>query len=158
MKRMVQGAALAGLALVAMGAERVAEGQTAAAPAVEQKLQAEFLPGDVTWRPNPIPGNQTARLYGAPDQPGLYTFRARLEKNALIPPHTHTDARMITVLEGELFAGLGPKFDENSGRLFPAGSFFVVPAGVAHFSWAKTGPVTYQEQGFGPSPTAFIKD
>ena len=132
-------------AIVAVSAAAAEEGVTGVSP------------DEIVWRANPLPGNKTAVLLGGVDKPGLYAFRAKLDKGALIPPHTHPDTRMITVLSGELFAGSGAKFDETSGRLYPAGSFFVVPAGVAHFSWAKNGEVVYQEQGFGPTPTTFFK-
>ena len=37
------------------------------------------------------------------------------------------------------------------------GSFMIVPAGEAHWSWAKNGDVVYQETGNGPTATNLIK-
>jgi len=47
--------------------------------------------------------------------------------------------------------------DPSHGTLLPAGSFMIVPAGEAHWSWAKNGDVVYQETGTGPTATNLIK-
>jgi hypothetical protein len=47
--------------------------------------------------------------------------------------------------------------EKTSKRRFPAGSFFVVPAGHVHYSRAKDGEVTYQESGIGPTSNAYLK-
>jgi quercetin dioxygenase-like cupin family protein len=75
----------------------------------------------------------------------------------MVTPHTHPDARHVTVLAGEVYAGTGDTVNEATSKRFPAGSFFVVPAGTVHYSWAKDGEVTYQESGIGPTSNSYLK-
>jgi quercetin dioxygenase-like cupin family protein len=130
----------------------------AASPLLAQTAPVTLLPGEITYAPLPFAqGVDAAWLAGGPAAEGAYTVRVRISRDAKIPPHTHPDTRQITVLSGELFAGLGTAFDPNAVKAYPAGSFFTMPAGVAHYVWAKGGEVIYQESGNGPSPTALIK-
>ena len=69
-------------------------------------------------------------------------------------PHTHRDTRVITVVDGELCYGFGDTFDENGCKLYPEGSYFVVPGNAPHYGFGKTGDAVYQESGVGPS--AFV--
>jgi hypothetical protein len=69
----------------------------------------------------------------------------------MVTPHTHPNARHVTVLAGEVYSGMGDTVNEKTSKRFPAGSFFVVPAGHVHYSRAKDGEVTYQESGIGPT-------
>jgi quercetin dioxygenase-like cupin family protein len=118
----------------------------------------QVLPGDIKYAPLPFAqGVEAAWLAGGPAAEGAYTVRVRILPDAKIPPHTHPDTRQVTVLSGELFAGFGTTFDANAVKGYAAGSFFTVPAGVAHFVWAKNGEAVYQESGNGPSPTALVK-
>jgi quercetin dioxygenase-like cupin family protein len=75
----------------------------------------------------------------------------------MITPHTHPDNRYTTVLSGELYAGLGETMDAAKATRYPAGSFFIMPAGQVHYSLARDGEVTYQESGMGPTGTSFLK-
>jgi quercetin dioxygenase-like cupin family protein len=119
-----------------------------------QSAISSTTPGDIKYQPIPFaPGAEFAYLASDGSKPENYSLRVHLKPGAKIPPHTHPDTRMIVVLSGELFAGSGAKFDPDSGSLLPAGSFFTVPAGVIHWSWAKNGETTYQEFGTGPTAT-----
>lgn len=130
----------------------------AASPLLAQTAQVVVTPGEIKYAPVPFAqGVDAAWLAGAPDAAGPYTLRVRISRDAKIPPHTHPDMRQITVLSGELYAGQGAAFDANAVKVYPAGSFFTMPAGVPHYVWAKSGEVTYQESGVGPSPTALVK-
>jgi quercetin dioxygenase-like cupin family protein len=130
----------------------------AAVAAHAQTAPVTVLPGEVKFGPVPFAqGVDAAWLAGAPDAAGPYTLRVRIARDAKIPPHTHPDTRQITVLSGELHAGQGTAFDANAMKAYPAGTFFIMPAGVPHFVWAKSGEVIYQETGNGPSPTALVK-
>jgi quercetin dioxygenase-like cupin family protein len=117
-----------------------------------------IFPDQINWVSLPFaPGAKVAWLAGAVDKPEIYTIRVHLDAGAKIPPHTHPDTRMITVLSGQLLAGQGAKFGEEATKTYGPGTFFVVPAGAPHFAWAKDGEAVYQESGFGPSPSALIK-
>jgi quercetin dioxygenase-like cupin family protein len=114
-------------------------------------------PDEIHWAPIPFAhGAQFAWLVGGPDRAGPYTLRVRLEADGKIPPHTHPDPRMVTVLSGELWVGRGARFDPSIAQGFPAGSFFITPAGAPHYAFAKSETV-YQESGVGPSPTNLIE-
>ena len=120
----------------------------------------QLLPDQVKWSPLPpdvAPGAEWMLLVGPLDKPVHYTLRVHLEKGGMVTPHTHPDARYVTVLAGEVYSGTGDTVNEATSKRFPAGSFFVVPAGHVHYSWAKDGEVTYQESGIGPTSNAYIK-
>jgi quercetin dioxygenase-like cupin family protein len=117
-----------------------------------------YPPDEPKWVGLPFaPGVKAAWLTGAVDKAELYTLRVHLDKGAKVPPHTHPDTRMITVLSGELSFGHGAHFTEDDAKIYGPGSFFVVPAGLPHFVFAKNGEAVYQEAGLGPSPTLLIK-
>lgn len=96
---------------------------------------------------------QVATLYGGVTQAGIYTLRVEMLDGARLKIHAHPDTRMITVLSGILYAGRGGTYDPANEVKFAAGGFFVVPAGVPHYTRAGDQEVIYQENGFGPSPT-----
>jgi quercetin dioxygenase-like cupin family protein len=122
---------------------------------VAQTTVATTTPTEVKYAPIPFaPGAEYAFLAGDGSRAENYTLRVHLKPGAKMPPHTHPDTRMITVLSGEVIFGTGAKFDPSNGTHLPAGSFFVMPAGTIHWSWADSGDVTYQESGTGPTATA----
>ena len=113
-----------------------------------------LLPSTVKWQS--AAGAELAWFVGAPDKPGLYAVRVKFPAGTKLPPHTHPDERFTTVLDGTLYVGFGDVFDETRLVAIPPGGMYVAPAGVAHFGWAKDGPVTYQESGMGPTTTNFL--
>ena len=99
------------------------------------------------------PGAFSATLDGSTNAAGPYTIRVHITKGGRIMPHTHPDTRVITVVDGELCYGFGAMFDEAACKLYPEGSWFVVPGNAPHFGYGKSDAV-YQESGVGPS--AFV--
>ncbi|MFQ6023836.1 MAG: cupin domain-containing protein [Acidiferrobacterales bacterium] len=132
------------------------------AHAVGSGSTADIFPDQIKWVALPkaiAPGAEVTILKGPLDKPGdLYELRVRLRNGGMIKPHTHPDTRYVTVLSGELHAGRGEAIDEKSTTRYPAGSFFVVPAGIVHFTWARNGEVVYQESGIGPTANDFLKE
>jgi quercetin dioxygenase-like cupin family protein len=49
-------------------------------------------------------------------------------------PHTHPTAERLTIISGSFKVGMGEKFDESSMQVMTAGSYVVLPAGMAHFA------------------------
>jgi quercetin dioxygenase-like cupin family protein len=126
--------------------------------ALAQTAVIQKLPDEIKFSPIPFaPGAEAVYLASDGNKTEMYTLRVRLVKDAKIPPHTHPDTRMVTVLSGELFAGTGPTIDPNQGKLLPVGSFMIMPAGEVHWSWAKNGEVVYEETGNGPTATNLVK-
>jgi quercetin dioxygenase-like cupin family protein len=99
-------------------------------------------------------GAFSAILDGSTSAAAPYTIRVRITKGGKIMPHTHPDSRVITVVDGELCYGFGSVFDPDGCKLYPEGSYFVVPGNAPHYGFGKTGDAVYQESGFGPS--AFV--
>jgi quercetin dioxygenase-like cupin family protein len=99
-------------------------------------------------------GAFSATLNGSTRAAAPYTIRVHITKGGRIMPHTHPDERVITVVDGELCYGFGSEFDPDGCKLYPEGSWFVVPANAPHYGYGKTGDAVYQESGVGPS--AFV--
>ena len=130
---------------------------------VFSRLQAdELLPQPIevqtlNWiGPPPVPGLMFTWVAGSEQKQGLYALRVKLEQNTKIPPHTHPDQRLSTVLSGTLYVGFGESFDENKLVAIESGNAYVAPAQTSHFIWAKDGEVIYQETGIGPTATKMI--
>jgi quercetin dioxygenase-like cupin family protein len=96
---------------------------------------------------------EAATVAGSQREAGLYTIRVHVAKGGRIAPHTHPDARILTVVSGEVFYGFGATVDMSQARLYRAGDVFTVPANAPHWAVASTSDVVYQEAGMGP--TAF---
>jgi hypothetical protein len=111
-----------------------------------------LLPEQIQWtQRRHSPDVFYAGIYGDPAKPGPYAFRVRAQAGHSLPPHTHPDERTVTVLSGTYWSGVGETFDEGRLVAYPAGSFYVIPAGVPHFSAVLAGEVLFQEAGTGPS-------
>jgi hypothetical protein len=110
------------------------------------------LPQDIAWtQRRASPDVFHAGIYGDPAKPGPYAFRIRAQAGHRLAPHTHPDERTVTVLSGTYWSGVGETFDDSKLRAFPAGSFYVIPAGVPHYSAVLEGEVEFQEGGVGPT-------
>ncbi len=97
---------------------------------------------------------EAATLTGSSSEAGLYTIRVRIARGGSIPPHSHPDARILTVVSGEVWYGFGEAVDLAQAKLYAEGDVFTVPANAPHWSSATTSDVVYQESGMGPS--AFV--
>jgi quercetin dioxygenase-like cupin family protein len=131
-----------------------------AAAAFAQTNLVQFLPDQMKWAsaaPGVTKDTQTVVLAGPLDKPVPYTQRVRIAPGGIVTPHTHPDARYTTVISGVLTVGLGEAVDAAKETQYPAGSFVVMPGGQPHYSLAKNGEVVYQESGYGPTGTNFIK-
>ncbi len=103
----------------------------------------------------PDTGAFSATLNGSASAAAPYTIRVHITSGGRIMPHTHPDERVITVVDGELCYGFGSEFDPDGCKIYPEGSWFVVPANAPHYGYGKTGDAVYQESGVGPS--AFVR-
>ena len=127
----------------------------------EQPTKSEhvrFMPGDLKWSDGPasLPaGAKIAILNGDPKKAGLFTMRLEFPAGFKIPPHTHPAAEHVTVISGTFNMGHGAKFDEAAAHEMPAGSFSLMPAGMQHFAWTKTGCVV-QVHAMGPFEINYV--
>ena len=117
-----------------------------------------FTPADLKWSDGPpsLPaGAKIAVLNGDPKKAGLFTMRLEFPAGFKIPPHTHPAAEHVTVISGTFNMGHGAKFDEAAAHEMPPGSFSLMPAGMQHFGWTKTGCVV-QVHAMGPFEINYV--
>jgi hypothetical protein len=127
-----------------------ARGQTAHHTAIS--------PDKIEWKPGPPtlpPGTQMAVLAGSPLKDGPFIMRLKFPAGFVIPPHRHPREEALTVISGGFGMGIGEKHDRNAAPLLPAGGFFIMPAGAAHFAWTERETVT-QVNGIGPFVVEYI--
>jgi quercetin dioxygenase-like cupin family protein len=113
---------------------------------------------EIKWGPAPpsIPsGAQAAVLYGDPGKEGLFSLRLKLPKGYAIPPHTHPKPEIVTVISGTFRLGMGETADKSKGRALPAGSFFALSPGMAHFAYADEDTVI-QLNSTGPWGLTYV--
>lgn len=120
--------------------------------AFAQSVPVPVTPESVAWfSPPNNPLLRAAWMLGAEKEANAYVLRVVLSAGGRIPPHTHPDARVVTVLHGTLLVGFGAKSGDAAMVPVSAHSVYVVPANMPHALWAKEGDVTYQETGMGPT-------
>lgn len=116
-------------------------------------------PENIKWvRSKSTPyGMMVVMLYGDPSQPGPYIFRAKMASGYKLPPHRHPDERIVTILKGIYWSGVGERYDPMKMNEFQAGAFYITRANVPHYAWART-EVIIQEQGMGPveNPITYV--
>ena len=127
-------------------------------PAAASSGHVMMAPADLKWSDGPpsLPaGAKIAILNGDPKKEGLFTMRLEFPAGFKIPPHTHPGAEHVTVISGSFNMGHGAKFDEAAARELTAGSFSLMPAGMQHFGWTKTGCVV-QVHAMGPFEINYV--
>jgi quercetin dioxygenase-like cupin family protein len=125
-----------------------------AAPAYAQQAEATaVLPESLKWNPTPFPDVTVAVVAGNPTASGIYAIFAKYRAGGRSAPHTHPDQRVVTVLSGTYYSGLGAGFDEAKLRPLHSGSVLIVPANTPHYALAKDGETVVQEVGMGPTAT-----
>ena len=124
------------------------------APACAQQADATaVLPESLKWNPTPFPDVTVAVVAGNPTASGMYAIFAKYKAEGRSAPHTHPDQRVVTVLSGTYYSGLGSVFDESKLRPLHSGSVLIVPANTPHYALAKDGETIVQEVGIGPTGT-----
>jgi quercetin dioxygenase-like cupin family protein len=117
-----------------------------------------FTPSDVKWGPAPkvLPaGAEAAVLFGDPTKKGLFALRLKLPSGYAIPPHTHPGFEVVTVISGAINLGMGETADRSAAKALPAGSFFALPPGTAHFAYFAE-PTVIQLNTNGPWRIRYI--
>ncbi len=108
------------------------------------------LPADLKWVTQPS-GIEEAILYGDPSKPGLYITLGKWGPHKMSHPHFHPNDRYITVISGTWWVGTGTKYDPESTKPVPAGSYVTHFAKQVHYDGAKDGEVIIQIVGQGPA-------
>jgi quercetin dioxygenase-like cupin family protein len=113
---------------------------------------------EIKWSPAPPsipPGAQAAVLYGNPGKEGMFALRLKLPNGYAIPPHTHPQPEIVTVISGTFRLGMGEEADRSKTQALPAGSFFAFPPGMAHFAYAE-GETVLQLNSTGPWSLKYV--
>lgn len=123
-------------------------------PAHAQQGEATaVVPESLKWSPTPFPDVAVAVVAGNPMASGVYAIFAKYKAGGRSAPHTHPDQRVVTVISGTYYTGLGTVFDETKLRPLHSGSVLIVPANTPHYALAKDGETIVQEVGMGPTAT-----
>jgi len=118
---------------------------------------AVVTPGSIKWGPAPAslpPGAQAAVLLGNPAKEGPFVLRLKFPAGFVIPPHRHSKDELVTVISGAMVITGGEKVDRTAKSLPPA-TFVNLPAGMAHYAWAK-GESIVQINGVGPFDVTYL--
>jgi quercetin dioxygenase-like cupin family protein len=105
------------------------------------------------WGPTPFPDVTVAVIAGNPTASGMYAIFAKYSAGGMSVPHTHPDQRVVTVISGTYYAGVGTVFDESKLKPLKPGTAIIVPANAPHYAAAKDGETIVQEIGIGPTGT-----
>lgn len=112
----------------------------------------------VTWgaAPPSLPaGAQAAVLLGHPGREGPFVLRLRFPAGFVVPPHRHSKDEFVTLLAGRFSVTPGEKLDRAAITPLPPGSFFHLPAGMAHYAVADSEAVV-QINGMGPFDVTYV--
>ena len=100
-------------------------------------------------------GIEETNLVGDPSKPGPYTLRLKFPPGYKLPPHTHPDAREVTILSGTLYTAYWDGTKTTTLKELPAGSFYTEPSNIIHVVEARE-PTMIQVSGIGPSGRRFV--
>jgi mannose-6-phosphate isomerase-like protein (cupin superfamily) len=88
----------------------------------------------IRWQREEFGGARYAVIDGDREKPGEpFTYAFWMPPGVWVPAHTHSQQAHVAVLKGTLLLGFGKKLEKKKTRAIPAGQFFIVRAGVAHY-------------------------
>jgi len=131
-----------------------------AGPALAEDLPHAVVvdPDNLNWAPNrALPkGALSVSLVGDSNKPGIFIRRHKLPPNYRIPPHTHPDVEVVTVISGSFAIGQGETFDEKAAKPLKAGALFATPGKHPHFAWTGPEETIIQVHGIAPTNIEYI--
>jgi quercetin dioxygenase-like cupin family protein len=130
-----------------------------AASIASAEEQHKVVPAqEIKWGPGPpaLPaGAELTVLYGDPAKEGLFAMRLRVPDGYRVPPHMHPCNEVVTVLSGMFHLGMGKTADDAKAQALPAGSFFALSPGMAHYARAE-GETVVQISTNGPWGVTYV--
>jgi quercetin dioxygenase-like cupin family protein len=115
----------------------------------DPKVMSYTLPEKINWVKGAA--SDTATLQGDPSKPGLYVQLTRWHAGNMSRPHTHPNARYITVSSGTWWLGWGNTYDPASTFPVKAGTYVVHHANQPHYDGAKDEDCVILIVGEGPA-------
>jgi quercetin dioxygenase-like cupin family protein len=115
----------------------------------DPKVLAYTLPDKIQW--TGTGGARQAVVAGDPTKPGLYIVLTKWLPHNMSRPHFHPNDRYIYVISGTWWVGTGSKYDPDSTKPIPAGSFVTHYGGQIHYDGAKDGEAVLEIVGMGPA-------
>ena len=94
------------------------------------------LPGQLVWETQPgwpPNSNAQAKLFGDPEQPGLYYRLYKWYPGYMSGPHTYVTDRLCVVVSGTWWVNSGADFDPARCVPVPAGTFIRRVAHTPHY-------------------------
>ena len=105
-------------------------------PADTMEGHKSVSPQEIKWGAAPDmlpPGAEAALLFGDPSKEGVFVLRLKFPAGYSVAPHTHPVNEIVTVISGTFYKGMGETADPSKLQPLPAGSFFALPPGTAHY-------------------------
>ena len=98
---------------------------------------------------------QLVNVVGDPSKPGLYIQLEKVAPHVVIEAHHHAGDRTVTVIQGTLTFGNGPKFDRGKLKVMPVGSIYTEPSGSPHFAATGDQSAVTEVTGYGPTDIVY---
>jgi len=129
-----------------------------AGPPPDPKNIPFVLPKDIKW--TGTPGRQeTANLYGNPNQPGPYAILIKWYPGNFSRPHFHDKIRHIAVISGTWWVSSSSTYDEKTTYPLHAGATATDQENGIHWDGSRSGdpePAIIYLYGEGPVSTVFV--
>src|SRR5579863_10327264 len=109
------------------------------------------LPDKIPWVENERAGSAAAILAGDPSKPGIYVELTKWHAGHMSRPHYHPNDRYIYVISGTWWVGTGTKYDPDSTKPMPPGSYVLHTAKGVHYDGAKDADCVIEIVGMGPA-------
>lgn len=128
-----------------------------ALPAVAGDVEGfdRISPDELIWE-DLRPGLTIAVVHGDPSSEGFYVIRAKFQPGTFSQPHFHENDRVVTVIDGTWWTGIGSVLDKEGAVPLKPGSVMKHPGGGAHYDGAKGKEVTVQISGMGPADLIYV--
>lgn len=113
---------------------------------------------DIKWGPAPasIPGGRRGCSALRRSQQGRSVLPSpQVAERLCHSSHTHPKPEIVTVITGTFRLAMGENADKSKGQALPAGTFFVLPPGMAHFALADEDTVI-QLNSTGPWGLTYV--